>query len=276
MYTPVIELLIFSAINIFIYMNLWFILSVFYKRNDLADIAWGLGFINVVISILIYYFIKTPFSADDLLTLVPPNYLVITVLTVIWGLRLATHIYSRNKSKTEDFRYKKWREEWGKWFYIRSYLQVFLLQGVFMLLISMPAIVAARSYAPVTIYTYLGILIWCIGFIFEAGGDYQLTKFIANPENKNEIMKSGLWQYTRHPNYFGEVTQWWGIYIITLSISYFSVAIISPLVITFLILKVSGIPMLEKKYDNNMEFQNYKKETSAFFPWFKKKNNKLI
>ena len=112
---------------------------------------------------------------------------------------------------------------------------------------------------------FLGIAIWIFGFYFEAIGDWQLSKFIQDPE-KTGIMKEGLWKYTRHPNYFGEVTQWWGIWLIALSTKYGLPSILGPLAITFLILKVSGIPPLEKKYADNEDFKKYKKKTSKFIP----------
>jgi steroid 5-alpha reductase family enzyme len=110
------------------------------------------------------------------------------------------------------------------------------------------------------------VCVWVIGFFFESVGDAQLSRFIKDPANKGKLMQSGLWKYTRHPNYFGEVTQWWGLWIIALSVSYGWLGIIGPLTITTLILKVSGIPLLEKSMEGNPEFQEYKKRTSVFFP----------
>lgn len=237
-------------------------------RQD-ADIAWGLGFILVVLVLKDYRAVAVGYNANLSLRL-------ITLFTILWGLRLAIHIFSRNKGKPEDFRYKKWREDWGRWFYLRSYLQVYLLQGVFMFLISMSAIVA---YSDVYVFrkddmnvvSAVGAVVWGIGFLFETVGDYQLSKFISDPKNKGKIMRTGLWKYTRHPNYFGEVVQWWGIYILTILNPYSWLSLVSPLTITVLILFVSGIPLLEKKYADNKKFQEYAKVTNKFFPWFPKK-----
>ena len=107
---------------------------------------------------------------------------------------------------------------------------------------------------------------WILGFVFESVGDAQLARFIKDPANKGKLMQSGLWQYARHPNYFGEVLMWWGLWIIALSVPNGLYGIIGPLTITFLILKVSGIPMLEKRMEENPEFVEYKKRTSKFFP----------
>jgi len=108
-----------------------------------------------------------------------------------------------------------------------------------------------------------------IGFYFESTADSQLKKFIQNPSNKGKIMQSGLWAISRHPNYFGEVTMWWGIFLLNLGNNWWT--IVGPLTISYLILKVSGVPLLEKKYENNLEFQNYKKRVSVFIPWWPKK-----
>ena len=148
-----------------------------------------------------------------------------------------------------------------------------------MLLISMPAIVVSsyvKGLTNIQIYTvpyflYLGMLVWLIGFFFESIGDFQLSMFLANPKNKGKIMTSGLWRYTRHPNYFGEVTQWYGLFFIVVGVPFWYYAALSPLVISWLILWVSGIPMTEKPFLSNPEFRKYKKVTSAFFPWFPRK-----
>lgn len=163
-------------------------------------------------------------------------------------------------------------EKWGKWTLLIRYLQVFVLQGALMLVIGYPFIHASvYDTGGFGILALIGLFVWIAGFIFEAVGDHQLDEFLKKPENKGKIMKYGLWKYSRHPNYFGEVTMWWGIFIILLEVPFGVWAIISPLLITFLILKVSGIPMLEKMFEGNPEFEEYKKTTSAFFPWFPRK-----
>jgi steroid 5-alpha reductase family enzyme len=237
-------------------MSLWFVLAMVIKRNDIADIAWGLGFIAIAISLLPKYGVQLD------------NSILVTTLVVIWGIRLSYHIFKRNMSKPEDKRYANWRSTWGKWFVLRSYLQIFILQGILMLLISTPIIVVNTiESSGWSIFDILGLLVWIFGFYFESVGDMQLKKFISNPDNKGKVLSTGLWKYTRHPNYFGEVTQWWGIWIISLSVlPYGLLAIVGPLTITFLILKVSGIPMLEKSMSENPVFAEYMKNTNAFFP----------
>jgi len=243
------------GIVLFVYMTLWFVVSLLKKRNDVADVAWGLGF---VLMAWVSFFLSSDSGVRGIL---------VGVLVSIWGLRLAWHIHMRNKGKTEDYRYLAWRKEWGKYFYIRSYFQVYILQGVFLFLIVLPVLFINKSTgAMLGMLDVLGLVVWLFGFYFEAVGDAQLAQFIKNPENKGKLMQNGLWAYTRHPNYFGEVTQWWGLWLIALSSPGGVWSIIGPLTITFLILKVSGIPMLEKKMEENPDFAEYKRRTSVFIP----------
>lgn len=239
--------------TIFGWMCAWFIVSRLIKRNDIADIAWGFGF--VVLAWTLYYN-------------QPSAVLALAVLPVtIWGIRLGVHIFLRNRKKTEDYRYQQWRKEWGRWFVLRSFLQVFMLQGLLLLLIATPLLFAAEKGGDaVGAVNFIGLVIWAFGFVFEALGDYELSKFLKNPKNKGKLLQGGLWRYSRHPNYFGEVTQWWGIWLTTYGTPWFWYALIGPLTITLLILKVSGIPMLEKKYQGNKVYEQYKKRTSMFFP----------
>jgi steroid 5-alpha reductase family enzyme len=239
---------------VFCYAGLWFVVSLVKKRNDVADIAWGLGYI-----ILSTYTLMTG-------TVSARGFLVYS-LVLVWGLRLAFHVASRNRGKAEDSRYKRWREEWGRYFYVRSFFQIYILQGVFMLLIWSPVYIVFRNpQKDLWFLDYLGAAIWVTGFFFESVGDYQLLKFVKDPENKGRIMDSGVWRYTRHPNYFGEITMWWGIFLIAISSVNGIYAIISPVTITYLLLFVSGIPMLERKYKGNRAYEEYQRRTSAFFP----------
>lgn len=241
------------------YMTGWFVVSLIKKRNDVADIAWGLGFVLLT---WISFFLGGNKTERGVL---------VGILVTIWGMRLAIHIYKRNKGKTEDYRYLAWRKEWGKWFYPRSYLQVYLLQGVLLYLIVFPVLfINKNSIGGLGILDYIGVAVWILGFYFESKGDAELARFIKNPENKGKLLRTGLWQYTRHPNYFGEVTQWWGVWLISMSLPGAWMAIVGPLTITILILKVSGIPLLEKRMEENPDFADYKRVTNKFIPWFKK------
>lgn len=235
-------------------MSVWFLYAWVRKRNDVADFAWGTGFPVLAITLMQ---INQSSSVKGL---------ILTLLVSIWGLRLAIHIYPRLKKKDEDFRYASMRKAWGKWVTPRSYLQVFMLQGLFLLMISASTIVVINGESAFSWINYLGIAVWVVGFYFEAVGDHQLKQFIKNPANKGKVMTTGLWKYTRHPNYFGEVIQWWGLWLLVAGVNNWQFAIISPLTITVLIYFVSGIPLLEKKYKDNKYYQLYAKKTSKFIP----------
>lgn len=241
------------AVILFLYMTGWFLISQIKQRNDVADIAWGLGF-----GVLVWV-------AACLAGISSRGFLV-NVLISIWGLRLASHIYLRNRAKKEDFRYQKWRQDWGRWFVIRSYLQVYLLQGLLLFIIVQPAVFINLNGGQLRWVDFIGAGIWVFGFIFEAIADKQLAKFVKQPQNKGKLMTDGLWQYSRHPNYFGEVILWWGIFIIAVGLPGGWRTIIGPMTITALILFVSGVPLLEKKYAGRPDWEEYKRRTSVFFP----------
>jgi steroid 5-alpha reductase family enzyme len=247
--------LIAASAAVLVYMVIWFLVSLALRRNDVADVAWGGGFIVAALTTLV--------SGDGM----TPRALLVTALVIAWGLRLSLHIGLRNRGKGEDPRYRKWREEWGRYATVRSFFQIFILQGVLLLVISLPVIrVITAPDTSLTLMDFLGSVVWLTGFLFETISDWQLLQYKKDPAHKGKVITTGLWRYTRHPNYFGEVTLWWGIYIIALNVPGGWMTVIGPLTITFLILKVSGIPMLEKKYEGNAEFEEYKKRTSAFFP----------
>jgi steroid 5-alpha reductase family enzyme len=243
---------------VFLYMVVWYIVALVLRRNDVADVAWWLGFLLVAW----YSLFLQGFTS-------PAGFLS-TFLVSIWWLRLSTHIFLRNIHKTEDYRYKNWRDSWGEWFLIRSFLQIFVLQGILLLLISLPVVVTI-FYVPVSVFAYIWCLLWCVWFFFETVGDYQLSQFRKNLLNKGKIIQSGLWSLSRHPNYFGEVLQWWALWVFTLPSPYYFIAVLGPVTITVLILFVSGIPLLEKKMLLHPDFAEYQRNTHKFFPWFSKR-----
>lgn len=237
------------------YVNFWFIVGLVKKRNDVADIAWGLGFVLLAwLSFVLY-------SEHSL------RALMVNMLITLWGCRLSFHIFKRHRGTPEDYRYLEWRNTW-KHFHLRAYFQIFMLQGFLLFIISLPIIFINQSQATsLTLLDLAGLLIWIFGFLFETIADKQLAAFTKNKDNKGKLIQSGLWQYSRHPNYFGEVTQWWVIFLIALSSAHPWLSILSPITITFLILKVSGIPMLEEKMKLKPGFEAYAKKTNVFFPW---------
>ncbi len=264
--------LTFIGVVIFAYVSAGFAVSLIWKRNDIADVMWGPG---ILIAAL------TGVLASGVSVRSGPLAYLICGLIIVWSVRLAWQIGSRFLSKTEeDARYAEWRKSWEN-FYLRSYLQVFLLQGVLMILVAMPAITATLyrdggQYQAVI--ASIGCLVFILGLVFETVADNQLNTFVKTKMDKSAILGTGLWRYSRHPNYFGEVTAWWGLWIISIAPAIadptsanFEIALaalISPVTITILILKVSGIPMLEAKYAGNKKFDAYKQRTTAFFPWF--------
>jgi len=236
-----------------------------------VDVAWGLGFILIALTSLIFL------AQTSSIALLRPRQLILTLMVVVWGLRLAGRIYERNLGKGEDFRYKAWRESWGRFFSLRAYFQIYMLQGFLLLLISAPVLlvnsysISFSVYRPLDSLDYLGVLIWIVGFYFEVIGDAQLDKYLAQPQ-RPAILKTGLWRYTRHPNYFGEVLMWWGIFLIAFASHPEAwITIISPLMITILILFVSGVPMLERAMKKRPGYKEYMEETSVFLPWFPRK-----
>jgi steroid 5-alpha reductase family enzyme len=197
-----------------------------------------------------------------------PRKLLVSALVTIWGLRLGLHILTRNWGKPEDFRYQVWRKEAGAAWWWRSFFKVFAIQGVLLWIISIPLLAAQASAAPasLTILDAAGVLVWAIGFFFEAVGDWQLTRFKSDPANKGKLLTSGVWRYTRHPNYFGDAAQWWGYYLLAAATGGWW-TVYSPLIMTGLLLKVSGVALLEKTLKTTKPgYEDYVATTSSFIP----------
>ena len=240
-------------------MSILYAISVWRKDNGTADIGYGVGFI-VAVSVAAAFAGLTWATS------------ILAGMVYVWGSRLAIRIFLKNRGKQEDFRYRAWREAWGSRFLMRSFLQIYMLQGAVIFTVVLPVLLAIIS--PVQIqapFFWLGVCLWVVGFVFEAVADFQLDSFIAAPLNKGRIMQSGLWRYSRHPNYFGESLMWWGMAISAAGMSaYPLVGFISPALITFLLLKVSGVPLLEKRWEGNPAWEEYKKRTSVFIPMMPK------
>ncbi|MFX0021153.1 MAG: DUF1295 domain-containing protein [Candidatus Hermodarchaeota archaeon] len=263
-----------SALFLLFYLLVAFIVGTAKKNNGLIDIFYGPAyFIIALISLVLYIIINSSVNIRQV---------IITGLVFIWAMRLAIYVFIRNRGKPEDYRYKQMRERWKTNIILKSLIRVYLFQGFVIFIVAFPVwfvnistnppVISFIDFAGVTLW--LGIIIWLIGFIFETFGDYQLYIFKRNPDNKAKVMDKGFWRYTQHPNYFGEVTQWWGLFIIALAVPYGFISFIGPLFITYLIIKVSGIRLLDKRYEGDDKYAEYKKRTSTFFPWFPKKKNK--
>lgn len=257
----VFSVLVPTAVVVLVYVSILFTASIKLKRNDIADIGWGMGIF--IAGLTSYVQQATPTLLSKM----------ILFAITLWALRLSLRIYVRNSKKEEDARYKKWRESWGRWFYVRSFFQIYLLQGTLMLVLAYPLahVVAYGGKDYWNVFLLAGFFIWMFGFLFEAVSDYQLDKFLSNRESAGKLMKEGLWGYSRHPNYFGEVVLWWGVWCMMLTTPHAFFAIVSPLTITLLILKVSGVPVLEKSMASHPDFEAYARTTSKFIPLPKKK-----
>jgi len=268
--------LMIAGIAIFIHFTIYFLVAV--KRNNfgIIDIGWGQGFVIVTWLMMItrVFVLGVNSNAIGYLTL---------ILVTLWGVRLSLHIGQRNHGKPEDKRYTAMRAKINPPFVLlKSYVKIFLLQALFMMVISLVLVFNVMSalsdpIEPIALLPLLiGVLLWIIGYFFQAMGDRQLAIFIQKPENKGKLMTEGLWAYTRHPNYFGEVLMWWGIAVLGFAngfgITYALIGLISPLIVTWLLRFVSGVPLLEKHMQTKPGFAAYEKTTNIFFPWFPKKS----
>ena len=251
------NLFLLSGAAILLLMTMLWLLSLTLKNSSIVDIFWGVGFILIV-------WLVFALAAQGYL----PRRQLVALLVTVWGVRLALHIGSRNWGKPEDFRYARWREENGpRWWWV-SYFKVFLLQGLIMWMLSTPLIAAQASGFPaiLTPLDLLGLCIWGAGLLFEAIADAQLAQFKRQSSNQGKILTSGLWKYSRHPNYFGEAVLWWGYFTIALAVGAWW-TIFAPMLMTYLLVRVSGVSMLERTMKDRPGYETYMKKTSAFLPW---------
>ncbi|MCU0446613.1 MAG: DUF1295 domain-containing protein [Microscillaceae bacterium] len=242
-------------------LTLLWLYSLAIRDSSIIDTFWGLGF--AILAWFYTYSLPDGFGWRNVL---------ISGLVTIWGLRLALHIGIRNHGKGEDYRYQQFRQQGGKHYWWISYLRVFVMQGFLMWIIASPLLVAQTYTGGLTYLDYVGIVIWTIGFLFEFVGDWQLAHFKRNSQNKGKVMDRGLWKYTRHPNYFGDTLLWWGYFVLALSADGAWWYIFSPFLMSFLLMQVSGVTLLEKSLvKTKPQYQEYIRKTSAFFPMFPKK-----
>jgi steroid 5-alpha reductase family enzyme len=254
-----VEAILSCFVLVTVFMALAFILAQIRKDNSIVDIAWGLGFVLVAwFSLLDYsgiYFRK----------------IMMVILISLWGFRLTVYILIRKRGKGEDFRYRAFRKKWNRYFYVKSFFYIFMFQGVLLTVVSLPIIIVNTSaYSMPVLLDYIGAGLFLAGFFFETTADIQMFAFKKIEENKGKLMTRGLWKYSRHPNYFGEVLLWWGIFLIALTVEKGWQGIWGPITISVLIVFFSGIPLLEKKYATRKDFQEYRQKTPAFIPWFRR------
>jgi steroid 5-alpha reductase family enzyme len=257
-----IQIYLMALLAIMLMMSLLWIISIPLKNVSIVDLFWGFGFVVVCF----IYFLKT----DGLAI----RKLLLLIMVSIWGLRLSIYLAWRNLGKGEDYRYRKFRLDYGehRYWWI-SFFQTFLLQGILMWLISAPLLGSQyyRNGDGLHLLDYLGAFIWLIGFVFETGGDIQLARFKANPANRGKVLNRGFWHYTRHPNYFGDATVWCGYALVCIAAGSY-IPVLGSLLMIALIIKVSGVALLEKTLNvTKPEYKDYIEKTSSFIPWFPKK-----
>lgn len=242
------RILLINAVLLIIYMTLAFMVGKSRKRLDTVDTAWGLGFVITAWSVAV--------QQPDKVTL------LVAILVSIWGLRLSAHIGRRSMKGPDDRRYAELSSKWRGNFWLRAYFSVFLLQGLLVWVIGLPVVMASgQNLQGLKLMVVLGSMIWLAGFIIETAADWQLRHFLQT-KNRPKLLQTGLWRYSRHPNYFGELTMWWGIGLIALHASYGWIGLSGPLVLTVLIVFISGIPPIERRRAKDPAYRAYQNRTS--------------
>lgn len=260
-------LLLANALLIAVFLTVAWLLATWRRDVSWIDPCWPAGFVLVAWHSALWH---SPANSGH----IPAAALVMVSLVTLWGLRLNIYLTARKLEHAgEDYRYAAMRQQGGPGFWYRSLLTIFYLQGALLWVISLPvqlAIFRAGSYW--NLLGWLGIALWLIGFACEAIGDHQLRQFRRDANNRGRVLQTGLWRYSRHPNYFGEACAWWGIYLLAVGIDRsLAWTVISPVLITWLLLKISGVSLLEKTItDRRPQYAEYIRRTSPFVPWFPK------
>lgn len=251
------DLTLAPVMAIAVFMFAGWLLSLALRDASIVDIGWGLGFALVAV---------TGWLAAD----APGAWQTLTALmTAVWGLRLAGYLAWRNLGHGEDPRYQAMRRHWGPRFPLVSLVTVFALQGVLMWIVSLPVqVVVNQAATSVPVIAWPGVALWAFGLAFESIGDLQLARFKADPNNAGAVMDQGLWAWTRHPNYFGDACVWWGLGIVALGAGIAGVvALVGPLLMTVLLVRVSGKALLERSIGKRRPgYAEYVRRTSGFIP----------
>lgn len=250
------EAMLTAAITIAVIMVTTWIISVIVKNASIVDIVWGAGF--AITSWVLALTVDGDTGRQTLLA----------VMVGLWGTRLALYLARRNIGHGEDWRYVAMRKKAGRRFVWSSLVTVFGLQGVLMWIVSLPVQFGSGDDTPgVGPIAVIGIMLWLVGLVFEVVGDWQLARFKRNPDNKGKVLDTGLWSLTRHPNYFGDALLWWGIGIVGAETGSGVIGFVGPVVMTFFLMRVSGVPMLERSMSKRKEgYAEYVARTSGFFP----------
>ena len=256
-------MLLYGLAAIVVLFSILWAVSVRLENSSIVDVAWGPG----ILAIGLTYYLTGPafyFASADGFVLRPHLTLA---LAALWAVRLASHLYARMRVLGEDFRYVGWRDRYeGHWWWI-SFFKVFLLQAVLAWVVSLPLYFAIVSMSPrpLTFLDYVGIVVFAAGLVIESAADEHLRRFRADRANRGKVLDTGLWRYTRHPNYFGESLVWWGFGLICLATGGLP-GLLGPLVMTYLLVYVSGVALLESTLIEKKGYIQYAGRTPAFLP----------
>lgn len=242
------------CIVLFFWMTGWYFVARFFRRTDIVDMVWWLSYGLIALALFLFF---SPSS----LAIFP------LIFVLLWSLRLVSHIFIRLRWHSEDARYTAFRVSWWKYFQLKSYVYIFLLQWFFIAIISVPLLFLFAKHISLTPQYVVGCILWIVWFLCEYFADRQMNEFRANKNNAWTIIRTWLWRYSRHPNYFGELLMWWSLWIMSIQDWESLVWIISPLLLSYIILFVTGIPMLEASLAKRKWFQDYKKSTSILIPF---------
>ncbi len=250
------DVLLAGGVAILVLMVATWLVSLAWHDASIVDPIWPLGFVMVA------WVTRAVATGND------ARQWLLVALVSVWGLRLSGYLAWRKRGAPEDPRYQAMRRHWGDRFPAVSLVTVFLLQGVLMWIVSLPVQLGQiRSTPGLGVLAVLGVLVWLVGFAFETIGDAQLARFKADPASRGQVMDRGLWRYTRHPNYFGDACVWWGIALVAAESALGAIGLVGALVMTVLLVRVSGVPMLERSLAKRRPgYNDYVRRTSAFVP----------
>ena len=251
-----VDVLVTCAVVIAALMIVTWLVSLPLRNASIVDIVWGAGFVVTAV-------VAAAVGDGH-----PDRQRLLLVLVGIWGVRLAGYLAWRSRGRGEDRRYEAMRRRAGAAFPMRSLFTVFLLQGAAMWIVSLPVQLAMTPTGPDPgILAVVGVVVWGVGFFFETVGDAQLARFLTDPDNQGSVMDRGLWRYTRHPNYFGDMCVWWGVFLVAAETGDAVVGVIGPILMTVLLTQISGVPLLERSLTHRREgYDDYVAHTSTFIP----------
>jgi steroid 5-alpha reductase family enzyme len=247
----------YTVLAVLVVLGATFVVALRVGRHAVVDVAWGLGFAAVALA----SFLASAGAGDDL------RRTLLLVLTATWGMRLAVHIGLRSRGHGEDPRYVELMAKAPGNPDAYAFTHVYLVQGAAMWFVSLPVQVGTFEQGSPGVVAWVGVLVWLVGFLFETIGDLQLTRFRNDPASRGQVLDTGLWRYTRHPNYFGDACVWWGLSLVAFDAWPGLLTVLSPLLMTWLLAKGTGKPLLEKDMSSRRPgYTDYVRRTSGFVP----------